>query len=119
MTTITPHRPAVQAGRDGFWQLLRAEWTKFRTVRGWLTGLGVAAVVTVLLGVLTGGSNDIACATGPGAPVKHGKACLPPPPPVGPGGGPVTDAFYFVHRPLAAGGTITARLTSFTGRYEP
>ncbi|MDR0346029.1 MAG: DUF1349 domain-containing protein [Nocardiopsaceae bacterium] len=117
MTTITPYRPAVQAGRDGFGQLLRAEWTKFRTVRGWLIGLGVAAVVTVLLGVLTGGSNDIACATGPGSPVKHGRACLPPPPPTAPGGQPVRDAFYFVHQPLAGNGSLTARVTSLTGRY--
>ncbi len=119
MTTITPHRPAVQAGKDGFWQLLRAEWTKFRTVRGWLIGLGVAAVVTVLLGVLTGGSSNIACRFGPGGPVKHGRACLPPAPPTAPGGQPVNDAFYFVHQPLAGNGTITARVTSFTGRYGP
>ncbi len=119
MTTITPHRPAVQAGKDGFGQLLRAEWTKFRTVRGWLIGLGVAAVATVLLGVLTGGSNNIACRFGPGAPVKHGRACRPPPPPAAPGGQPVNDAFYFVHQPLAGNGSLTARVTSFTGRYAP
>ena len=119
MTTLTPHRPAVQAGKDGFGQLLRAEWTKFRTVRGWLIGLGVAAVVTVLLGVLTGGSNNIACRFGPGGQVKHGRACLPPPPPTAPGGQPVNDAFYFVHQPLSGNGSLTARVTSFTGRYGP
>ena len=36
-----PSRPP--AGRDGFAQLLRAEWTKFRTVRGWVLGMVVAA----------------------------------------------------------------------------
>ncbi len=113
---ITPYRPAVAAGKDGFGQLLRAEWTKFRTVRGWLIGLGVAAVVTVLLGALTGGSANIACNSGPGTPTKYGRACFPPPP-TGSAGQPVTDAFYFVHRPLAGNGTITARVTSFTGRY--
>ncbi|MBO0819082.1 MAG: ABC transporter permease subunit, partial [Actinobacteria bacterium] len=77
---------------------------------------GVAAVVTVLLGVLTGGSSNIACAS-PGGPVKHGKACFTPPP-TGPGGQPVNDAFYFVHQPLAADGSITARVSSFTGRYD-
>ena len=117
MTTITPHRPAVQAGKDGFGQLLRAEWTKFRTVRGWLIGMGVAAVVTVLLGALTGGAGGIACSAGPGAPTRHGKACAPPAPPKGPAGEPVDDAFYFVHQPLTGNGTITARVAAFTGRY--
>ena len=39
MTTATgaPARPKpVSAGRGGFGSVLRAEWTKFRTVRGWL-----------------------------------------------------------------------------------
>jgi hypothetical protein len=34
--TLTPYRSAALAGHDGFAQLLRAEWTKFRTVRGWV-----------------------------------------------------------------------------------
>ena len=34
MTTITKYRSPVQDGRDGFPQLVHAEWTKFRTVRG-------------------------------------------------------------------------------------
>ena len=36
MTTgaLTTYRSDMRAGRDGFGQLLRAEWTKFRTVRG-------------------------------------------------------------------------------------
>ena len=44
--------PGQQAGRDGFAQLLRAEWTKFRTVRGWVIGLVVAALVMAGLGLL-------------------------------------------------------------------
>ncbi|MBO0775297.1 MAG: ABC transporter permease subunit [Actinobacteria bacterium] len=117
MTTITPYRSATQAGKNGFAQVLRAEWTKFRTVRGWLIGMVLAAIVMVLLGVLTGGANSIACQLGPGGQVKHGRACLPPPPPTAPGGQPVSDAFYFVHRPLPGNGSLTARVTSFTGRY--
>ncbi len=35
------------AGRGGFGQVLRAEWTKFRTVRGWAIGVIVAPLVTV------------------------------------------------------------------------
>ena len=44
--TVAPHRPGQQTGRDGFAQLLRAEWTKFRTVRGWVIGtlVGISMV---------------------------------------------------------------------------
>ena len=39
--------PASQFdGRDGFAQVLRAEWIKFRTVRGWVIGIIVAAPST-------------------------------------------------------------------------
>ena len=38
---------SLPAGRDGFAQLLRAEWTKFRTVRGWVIGMIVALLVIV------------------------------------------------------------------------
>ena len=44
MTTMTPYRPQVEPGGDGFAQLLHAEWTKFRTVRGWLITLLVAVL---------------------------------------------------------------------------
>ena len=33
-------------------QLLHAEWTKFRTVRGWVIGMIVAVLVTAGLGLL-------------------------------------------------------------------
>jgi ABC-2 type transport system permease protein len=54
MTTqlTTPCRPAQAEPRDRFAQLLRAEWTKFRTVRGWVIGMIEAALVTVGLGLL-------------------------------------------------------------------
>ena len=44
MTVMTPYRSGPSAGRDGFAQVLHAEWTKFRTVRGWIIGalVGVA-----------------------------------------------------------------------------
>jgi len=111
--TITPYRPGQQAARDGFAQLLRAEWTKFRTVRGWVIGMVVAALVTVGLGLLIsiGGSNS--CQNSPTAPVLSGAACLPRVP-LGPGGQAVTDQFYFVRQPLAGHGSITVRVTSLT-----
>ena len=41
-----------------------------------------------------------------------------PAPPTGPGGGWVTDSFYFVRQPLAGNGSITVRVTSLTGLYS-
>ena len=35
---MTQARGQAMAGRDGFAQLLRAEWTKFWTVRSWEIG---------------------------------------------------------------------------------
>ena len=39
--------------------------------------------------------------------------------PLGPGGEPVTDSFYFVHQPLTGNGSITVRVTSLTGLLPP
>src|SRR5262245_55376390 len=35
-----------------------------------------------------------------------------PPVPIGPGGEPVTDSFYFVHRPLTGNGSITVSVSA-------
>jgi len=114
--TITPYRSTLETGRDGFPQLLRAEWTKFRSVRGWVIGMVIAALVMVLLGLFAAGNGSIGCNSGPGTPTRTGRACVPPIP-LGPDGRAVTDSFYFVHQPLTGNGSITARLTSMTGRY--
>ena len=50
---IAPYRSAAPAGNDGFGQLLWAEWTKFRTVRGWVIGLIVAGLLTAGIGLLS------------------------------------------------------------------
>jgi ABC-type transport system involved in multi-copper enzyme maturation permease subunit len=116
--TITPYRSAQPAGHDGFPQLMRAEWIKFRSVRGWIIGMVVAVLLMLAVGLL-GVQADIACTSGrPGAPVHHGAACVTPVP-VGPGGVPVTDSFYFVRQPLTGNGSITARVTSLTGVQQP
>ncbi|WP_308165974.1 ABC transporter permease subunit [Actinomadura sp. NEAU-AAG7] len=83
--------------RYGFLLLLHAEWTKFRTVRGWVTGTVAAALLVVLFAVLAGigGGGD----GGPDVPV-------------GPDGGPVTDSFYLVHRPLTGDGSVTAAVSA-------
>jgi ABC-type transport system involved in multi-copper enzyme maturation permease subunit len=113
-TTITPYRSTMPAGRDGFPQLLRAEWTKFRTVRGWVVGAAVAAVLMVLFGLLsTAGSRSAASDSGGAV----NAADLGPP--IGPDGEAVTDRFYFVHQPLDGDGSLTVRVTSLTGVVLP
>jgi ABC-type transport system involved in multi-copper enzyme maturation permease subunit len=115
-STITPYRSSQQVGRDGFAQLLRAEWTKFRTVRGWVVGMAVAALVTLGLGLFSASAShsDSAC-IGPA-----GRACSSKPTVVvGPDGEAVNDSFYFVHQPLAGSGSITVRMTSLTGVIPP
>ncbi|MGI5184982.1 ABC transporter permease subunit [Dactylosporangium sp. CA-152071] len=89
---------------SAFARLVHAEWTKFRTVRGWLIGMAAAAAAIVGLGLFPGMEGT--CGSGCGLPV-------------GPGGEEVTDVFTFVHRPLAGDGTITVRVASLTGELPP
>jgi hypothetical protein len=101
--TMTPYRSQARPGRDGFLQLLGAEWTKFRTVRGWWVAMACAALAMVLVGLL-----------GTAASPQHGAAQTPGVP-TGPGGEPVNDSFFFVHRTLTGNGSITVPVTSLTG----
>jgi ABC-type transport system involved in multi-copper enzyme maturation permease subunit/regulation of enolase protein 1 (concanavalin A-like superfamily) len=114
MTVMTPpYRSELSSGRDGFGQLLYAEWTKFRTVRGWIIGLVIGLIAMAGLGLLTAGGAQSSCQT-QGGPARSGGACMPSFP-LGPAGEPVNDSFYFVHQPLTGDGTITVRVTSMTG----
>jgi hypothetical protein len=95
---IAPHVPAGQLGNDGFAQLLRAEWTKFKTVRGWvITAIAsvvvIAAAVIEIAAISHNGNTPFAVATGPD-------------------GETVLDAYYFVHQPLSGDGSVTIRVTS-------
>src|SRR5215469_3437622 len=117
--TITPYRSSQQPGRDDFAHLLRAEWTKFRTVRGWVMAMAGAALLTVLAVVAlaaaaSGGQNP---AANPAAPAAIGPDN--PTVAIGPGGEAVTDDFYFVHQPLDGNGSITARVTSLSSSMLP
>ena len=94
--TAAPYRSALQPARAGFGRLLRAEWTKFWTVRAWLLVLAVSAVVTVVICQLGAGGSSISG----GPPIV-----------LGPGGEVVNDSFRFTHRPLTGDGTITVRVT--------
>jgi len=107
-STMTLSRPGDTASRDGFAHLLHAEWTKFRTIRGWAVATVVAMLVTILLGVYGGAHSQNECPSGPC------RFFLP----TGPGGEAVTDTFYFVHRPLTADGSITAQVTSLSSVIE-
>jgi hypothetical protein len=102
-----------KAGLSGFGWLVRSEWTKFRSVRGWLIGMIIAALLTVLLGLFASATGIIACGS-PGGQQRTGKACVPYVP-HGPGGEVVSDAFNFAHQPLTGNGSITVRVTGLTG----
>ena len=117
--TATPRRSELAVGRDGFWQLLRAEWTKFRTVRGWV----ITAIASVLLIVLfaylgTFRHEDGGICIGPNPSSFTCRGFVHPTPPLGPGGEAVSDTYYFVHRTLAGDGTITVRVSSLSGRVQ-
>ena len=81
-------RPGTRSGdgpRGGFGAVLRSEWVKFRSVRGWVTGMILAALLTVFFGIFVATNLGVGCEVS-GGPLKTGKACLPYIP-HGPGGG--------------------------------
>jgi hypothetical protein len=120
MTTraISVPRPEAGSGdapRGGFGSVLRAEWIKFRSVRGWVIGMILAALLTIFLGVFAAANASIGCQIN-GGPPKSGKACLPYIP-HGPGGEIVTDSFSFARQPLTGHGTITTEVTALSGEH--
>jgi hypothetical protein len=88
-----------------FTQALRSEFTKLRTVRGWVVAIVAGAGAIMAFGLLPGAQGSCG---------QHGPGseCVLP---VGPGGEEVSDSFTFVHQSLAGDGSITARVTSLTG----
>jgi hypothetical protein len=109
MSSFTPYRSNSRAEQDGFPQLLRAEWTKFRSARGWVLAMAASVLVTVSLGLLIAGGARSTCVTGKGE-----GPC--PAPLVGPDGTAVRDKYYFVHQPLKGNGSVTARVSDMTGQ---
>jgi len=114
--TITPYRSGQQAGHDGFAQVLRAEWTKFRTMRSWVIVMLAAAAATALAPIALAGtakSNDpMTCVHGQ-CQVESSNVAT------GPDGEAVTDSFYFVHQPLAGNGSLTVAISSLRGSGPP
>jgi len=113
-TTTRRDDAGVRTERDSFGQLLHAEWTKFRTVRGWVIGVIVGGLLIIAVNFIPGGtcggiqSNGQVGLGGPGCTLT-----------LGPTGQAVTDNFFFVHQPMAGTGSITVRTTSMTGSYSP
>ncbi len=81
--------------------LLRAEFTKFRTIRSWMIALYAAAIVFVLLSFLSAFASR--------APVRGV--------PVGPGGEAVSDTYMLVHQSLVGDGALTARVAFLSGAH--
>ena len=50
--------PGGASGGTGFGGLVRAEWVKFRSVRGWMIGIILAPLVTIGFGALTGSASQ-------------------------------------------------------------
>ncbi|MET0416115.1 MAG: hypothetical protein ABW022_08860 [Actinoplanes sp.] len=88
--------------------MIRAEWLKFRTVRGWTLGLAGAVVLTVLFGLAVAAGSHQSCMQG-----SVEVRC--PDPPTGPDGQVVEDRFAFAHRELTGDGSLTVRVAEMTG----
>ncbi|MCM4076593.1 DUF1349 domain-containing protein [Paractinoplanes hotanensis] len=88
--------------------ILRAEWLKFRTVRGWAAGLAAAALIVIGLGCLAATSVTMSCMAG-----TREVDC--PAPPTDSSGRSVADRFTFVHRALDGDGSITAKVGHLDG----
>ncbi|RFU37660.1 hypothetical protein DZF91_31695 [Actinomadura logoneensis] len=102
-------RAGAERTRPGtmLFRQIRAEWTKIRTVRRWTLTLLAAAVAMVVVSLLGASGGSVQHAGGPEAP-----------PPKGPDGKVVRDAFRFVHQEMRGDGTITAHLASLKSLVE-
>jgi len=114
-TETEPQHSATRESRGRFGDVVRSEWTKFRTVRGWVIGAVVAVLFTVLFTFLVSNGSHSGICTGESPSTG---TCRPGHPfvPTGPNGAAVADTYYFVDQPLTGDGTLTVRVTSLTGK---
>ena len=79
--TATMQRSATEAGsRDGFGRLVHAEWTKFRTVRGWVIAMVIGAALTAGVGLYAAsGPQTVGQTTRAAAQVPLPVPRVPPP----------------------------------------
>ncbi len=114
-TTILRERSSgSQAIHDRFGNVVRSEWTKFRTVRGWTIGCVIAVLLVVLFTFLVSSGTTQGSCTGDN-PATATCVAGHPFVPTSPNGEAVADSFFFVNQPLTGDGAITARVTSLTG----
>ena len=106
----TPPLPAGAPERAPFTAVLRAEWIKFRTVRGWVTAPITAALLCLVFTFLVADGTHTESCSGAGT-CKAGHAHVP----TGPDGRAVADSYYTVGGRLTGDGTVTTRITSLTG----
>ena len=118
--TGPPAPPDPQRGPAPLRRLLRTEWTKFLTVRGWVITAAVAALMLAGVGLWAAGGPSTGCQpVVNGAPVAGaGFAPCPTRIPIGPGGEAVTDTYFFAGQPLRGDGSITTEVTSLTGAFS-
>lgn len=94
-----PYQSTV-SGNATFSGLLRAEWTKLRSVRRWMLAMGAVVVLTVLVALLTVAGSNRAVAGGGDEPRREVLDTS------------VQDGGEFAHRALAGDGRIVARVTA-------
>jgi len=96
----TPYRGTVTAGGDGFHRIVRAEWTKLRSVPRWAVTMVAGVALTVLIGVLVAfGAGGVHAESGSGGGDKV------EPPPLG-----VLDQGHFAQAVLTGDGELVARV---------
>jgi ABC-type transport system involved in multi-copper enzyme maturation permease subunit len=112
VSATTGLRPPVSPERAGFGSVVRAEWVKFRTVRGWLIGLVIAVLACALFTYLVANGTHSGTCTGNGSNCQSGHPFVP----TGPDGQAVADSYEYLTRPLIGNGSITVQVASLTGR---
>jgi len=74
--TVTPNRSPVTPERESFWYLVHAEWTKFRTVHGWVIAVLVTiAAITAFVFLATSGADRASRPAGR-PPARHSQPGL-------------------------------------------
>jgi ABC-type transport system involved in multi-copper enzyme maturation permease subunit len=89
-------------GGDRFGRLVRAEWTKLRSVPRWMMALAAVVGLTVLVALIDASDRG-------GDTVEEGEPLQEP---------DFADQFHFVHQPLDGDGSIVARVVSQEDSHE-
>jgi hypothetical protein len=108
--TKTSFDPAGGVALGAFRSALRAEWVKFRTVRGWSVALLASIVFCVVFTYLVANGNHTGTCTGSGA-CTSGHQFVP----TGPAGEAVADSYEYHYQHVTGSVTLTVRLASLTG----